>query len=290
VTLVALCVALTVNASILRVSNVSGSTAPYSTVKAALNAAAEGDTIMLDASPTGYSIEFQQQISKRIVLLGPGYWLQSNSIIQEGANSAYLSGSPLTIAASGVVICGIWFSEKLWIDNCNNVVIKRCNIRNGIEMKKNTRNCVLHQNFIRIDDSSNNFSGSFHQFTNNIFISHWQSGYTFLGKGGIRLWDSGDCTVEKNISGKAFYNSGSGVSSLNDNIVIENSYNTYDNNIIDSGVKALDWSTTHGAFAGDSPYVISGLPSAPVIEDMVVPTTVEYGSKMNVTIKVGVQK
>lgn len=97
-------------------------------------------------------------------------------------------------------------------------------------------------------------------------------------------------TVEKNISGKAFYNSGSGVSNFSDNIVIENTYNTYDNNIIDSGVKALEWSTTHGAFAGDSPYVISGVPSAPVIENLVVPTSVEYGSKMNVTIKIGVQK
>ena len=46
----------------------------------------------------------------------------------------------------------------------------------------------------------------------------------------------------------------------------------------------------YGAFAGDSPYVISGIPSAPVIEDLVVPTTVEAGSKMKVTIKVGIQK
>ena len=47
---------------------------------------------------------------------------------------------------------------------------------------------------------------------------------------------------------------------------------------------------TYGAFAGDSPYVLSGIPSAPVIQDLVMPTTVEKGKKMNVTIKVGIQK
>ena len=54
VTLVALCAAIAVNATVLRVSNVSGSTAPYSTIEDALAAAAEGDTIMLDASAKDY--------------------------------------------------------------------------------------------------------------------------------------------------------------------------------------------------------------------------------------------
>ena len=48
--------------------------------------------------------------------------------------------------------------------------------------------------------------------------------------------------------------------------------------------------STYGAFAGDSPYVLAGVPSGPVIQDLVVPTTVEMGSKMNVTIKIGMQK
>ena len=113
---------------------------------------------------------------------------------------------------------------------------------------------------------------------------------TFLGKNKVRFWNSSDCTVEKNIAGDEFYDEGSGTSNYSDNIIIETSYNTYDNNINDSGLQTVNLSSTHGAFAGDSPYVISGVPSAPVIEDLIVPTTVEYGSKMNVTIKVSVQK
>ena len=77
VTLVALCAAMAVHATVLRVSNVSGSTAPYSTVQAALDAAQEGDTIMLDASGTDYG---KITITKRIALIGPGFWLQNNGI------------------------------------------------------------------------------------------------------------------------------------------------------------------------------------------------------------------
>ena len=47
---------------------------------------------------------------------------------------------------------------------------------------------------------------------------------------------------------------------------------------------------THGAFAGTDPYVISGVPSGPVITDMKIPTTLEVGNKLNVTIKVDVSR
>lgn len=43
-TLVAICAATTAYATVLRVSNVSGSTAPYSTIQAAHDAASAGDT------------------------------------------------------------------------------------------------------------------------------------------------------------------------------------------------------------------------------------------------------
>ena len=46
----------------------------------------------------------------------------------------------------------------------------------------------------------------------------------------------------------------------------------------------------YGAFAGDDPYVISGIPAGPVIERLTVPVSVEEGSKLNVTIKLGLQK
>lgn len=303
VTLVALCAAMAVHATVLRVSNVSGSTAPYSTVQAALSAAAEGDTIMLDASAKKYQWGRDEKVTKRVVIIGPGYWLQDNGIVQEGSQRACIENYSFTIAADGVVVIGVWFDSFLEIaKNCKNVIIKRCNIRSGAGLGSNADRCVFHQNYIRGDITD---GGSYHQITNNIFIRHFDTSYTFkamphsyiaynifMGNNRICLKECGDCTVEKNISAGDFYDNGSGTNSYNDNIIVESikAYNTYDNDIIDSGVQALNLSTTHGAFAGDSPYVISGLPSAPIIEDLVVPTTVEYGSNMNVTIKLNIQK
>ena len=45
-----------------------------------------------------------------------------------------------------------------------------------------------------------------------------------------------------------------------------------------------------GAFNGDDPYVISGIPAGPVIQDLTVPASVEQGNNLNITIKLGVQK
>lgn len=301
-TLVALCATVAAHATILRVSNVNGSTAPYKTIQAAIAAAVEGDTIMVDASPTEYSWGRYDKVDKRVVILGPGYWRKNNGIVQEDASNAYIGGYGFVIAAEGVVIIGLWLDSQVVIsNNIKNVVVKRCNLRDGASIGSGADRCVFHQNFIRNDVRN---GGAYHQITNNIFIKHFDNGYTFksmphcyvayntfLGKNGIRFWDCGNCTIEKNIGGSDFYTEGS-ANSFNDNIVTDavRPYNTSGNNIIDKELKELNLSSTHGAFAGDSPYVISGLPSAPVIEDLEVPTTVEYGSTMNVTLKIGVQK
>ena len=46
----------------------------------------------------------------------------------------------------------------------------------------------------------------------------------------------------------------------------------------------------YGAFAGESPYVISGIPTGPYIIGIDVPSTVEEGSTTTVTIKVNISK
>lgn len=45
-----------------------------------------------------------------------------------------------------------------------------------------------------------------------------------------------------------------------------------------------------GAFNGDDPYVISGVPAGPMIQDITVPASVQQGSSLNVTIKLGIQR
>lgn len=297
VTLVALCAAMAVNATVLRVSNVSGSTAPYSTVQAALDAATEGDTIMLDASGKDYG---GITIKKRIALIGPGYWLQNNGIIQEGGSYASVNG--ITVEASGVIICGLYlpgYNNRINVKKGNtNVVIKRNYIGGGIYIDSNSDRCVIHQNFLMMNDYlaciGGSYTSSYHQITNNIIRSgvifrdihdSYIAYNTILGKGEISTNLSSNLTFEKNIW---YQQPANATSNFSDNIIAETTFDS--DKQIDKDVKAMNLSTTHGAFAGDSPYVLSGVPSAPVIEDLVVPTTVEYGSNMNVTIKLNIQK
>ncbi|MBO4314699.1 MAG: hypothetical protein J5867_01855, partial [Prevotella sp.] len=77
------CMTTAANARILRVSNVSGSSAPYASIEAAHDAANSGDTIMVDPSSTRYTEMASTNIdlTKRLVIIGPGYWLVKDGII-----------------------------------------------------------------------------------------------------------------------------------------------------------------------------------------------------------------
>jgi len=59
---------LTANAKILRVSNVSGSSAPYTSVDDAHSAASAGDIIVVEGSQTSYG---DVTLRKAVKLVGP---------------------------------------------------------------------------------------------------------------------------------------------------------------------------------------------------------------------------
>ena len=294
--LVAASVTMAAQAKILRVSNVEGSSAPYKSISAAIDAAEEGDTIMVDASSTSYG---GFAIRKRVVLLGPGYWLQENDIIQEGGGQA-IAGE-ITIYAKGAVVKGVTFNGDIEIRG-SQVVISRCRlVRGNIVIDSNFDNCIIHQNFLR---GLNGYASSNHQITNNIIagdeadptasiLSVTDSYIAFNTFVGVvpkhmddNYWGVRNCTIEKNIfkGVPAFHSS----SHYGDNYVPE--LWNYDVTMTDKEVLAVAPNLSYGAFAGNDPYILSGVPAGPVVQDLIVPTTVEKGSKMNVTIKVGVVK
>lgn len=332
-TLAALCMAVAANATILRVSNVSGSSAPYSTIETALEAAQDGDTIAVDGSPTVYS---PLTIRKQVVLLGPGYWHTENGLIS-GVSIDKASVGALTINAEGVVLCGLELTEEVTINKAR-VVVNRCLVRKGIKMAAGADNCIIHQNYFTdtanysylIKGANNGATPlvNYTQVTNNIFYGERhrydnddQRDISYLNECLIshNTWthkmDRGNIhtqyTCMDHISGStidfnimpANDHDGAVVTSGSSN-VIENNYMWGDSPYgeltpnSDLGVKNAEatWLLDnpelegHGAFYGDSPYVISGIPAAPVIQGLAMPTTVEKGKKMNVTIKVGIQR
>lgn len=339
-TFVALCAAMTANATILRVSNVNGSTAPYQTIQAAHDAADPGDTIMVDGSNIKYD---KTIITKTLVIIGLGYWLSENGLVQEGTPSA-TAEFEIRSSAPGTVIEGFWF-RNVWagvIIMANDCVVRRCYFydhsgykailfsRDRDKDDPDPTGAVIHQNFFAdcaittryLKDLMTNV-----QITNNIFVNNGASetdiqninssyiGYnTMIGSntrvGLASVWAS---TIEHNIIRLVEIKEEDKLTTHpNWKLALGNIHyvdnNEWSDNIellhskddvifkTDKDILTLEQTITEGkdcgAFAGESsdnpnvsPYVISGVPSAPVIQDLVVPTTVEAGGKMQVTIK-----
>lgn len=293
------------NATIFRVSNITGSSAPYSTIAAAHDAASDGDTIMVDSSPNSYG---DITLGKSVVLIGPGYWLIANNIAQEGNNTATIGN--LEISGEGAVVEGMTISGLANI-KASKVIIKRCLLSRDTMGRcitfgaGGTSHCVIHQNYIygQINTYNNDTNQtSYLQITNNIFIGNTASwdligkidngyiAYNIFVHGRIPLSAVYNTTFEYNIM-----KTNGAVTGNNNNNTITNNYvpenwgyktSMYDVAIRD--VYLLEAGMAYGPFAGNDPYVISGIPAGPYIEDITMPTTVELGSSQEVTVKIGV--
>lgn len=300
--LAVVCMSAAANATILRVSNVSGSSAPYTSIEDAHAAASSGDTIMFDASNTAYFTN-TFTLTKSLVLIGPGYWLVDNGIVEEGASSAKLGG--LHLKGEGSVVKGLNIAV-LYVE-APKIVVNRCYL-GKISFSKGADNGIVHQNFIT--SSCTTVGGassisSYVQITNNIFTTTGTGGTTAVGHFAnsyiaYNTFRTSQVYTEY-ITGTTFeYNIYEKVKEAGSDNSYENNYETNlvnvqaTNDFIDKDYYGIEIPeevrSTYGAFAGDSPYVFSGVPSGPVIQDLQVPTTVEMGSKLNVTVKVGMQQ
>jgi hypothetical protein len=300
---------ISAQATVLRVNNIEGIDAPYKTIDAALLDAASGDTIMLEGSPTSYG-KFTIKIP--VTIIGPGYWQVKNGIMAEGANEAYTQN--IFVEAPNVTIHGINMAYlRVYNKHC---VATRCKMsgvsyhivttQGVIEMKGDNSvisQCVIGGSIV-VDGGTSNRTTD-HQITNNIFnadsqqedpridIAQLDNSYiaynTFRGK--LAFGSCSATSVEYNIWSEE-------PSSSSTNSVGTNQIYSFGKLLTkDSTDKdfyehegTLNVRDTFGAFAGDNPYVLSGIPTGPVITDIEMPTTVEVGSKLNVTLKVAVSK
>lgn len=293
--LAAICMTMAANAKILRVSNVSGSSAPYTTIEDAHNDASAGDTIMVDASVTRYGKSYDIALTKRVVLIGPGYWLVQNKLVEEGAGYAYVSG--LVIKAVGTVVKGMTLGS-IGIQ-AKNVVVNRCNIGN-VFIKSGCDNAIISQCFI--SGEVNGDESNYHMITNNLFTTT-QPYLDIVGVNNSYIayntcrankfeFNTSNCTIENNLL-MEIGNGGTG-NSFNNNYLTDIINTQATDDFIDSDYFNLEIPSEvlslYGAFAGESPYVISGIPTGPYIIGIDVPSTVEEGSTTTVTIKVNISK
>lgn len=157
------------------VDNNSGSTAKdFTDLQSAHDGAAAGDTLYLIGSPNDYAnsgISF----SKRLIVIGPGYFLNENLNTQANPLSALVNVSAPCASirflpgSEGTALMGLKIIGRLSIET-NNILIKRNYISEGAcgtpTISIHGSNVLLSQNYI-----SNNYT-----FTRVIEISNGQSG------------------------------------------------------------------------------------------------------------------
>lgn len=305
---VALCT--TAQATILRVSNRTNSGAPYTDINSAITAAEDGDTIMIDGSTKSYG---DVRVTKRVVLIGPGFLLNDNGIIDEGSPSAQVGAVNTNYtAAAGSILMGLDIRGIVTLSNPN-IVITRCRIAYNVTINSSATNCVIHQNYIidsRVQGGSTSNYTTGAQITNNIFtrrsddtgnIYSFSESYiaynTMTGTtSNINYGQANNltgCTVENNI----FYrlNNISGNSYSNNLVLVDGLGEVFADASTDKAVKEITESHAEefagkGAFAGTDPYVVSGIPAGPYISDITVPASVEQGQTLRINVNLGVQQ
>ena len=306
--------AVIAQAKILRVSNVAGSSAPYTTYAEAEVDALDGDTIIFDGSATSYGDVVVK--GKRLVLFGHGYLLAANNV--SNLNDCDAQFGNIEIQTEGTIVQGLK-ATNIYI-RANNVVVTRCHankILNGGGYEGYYSGVfsgiVIHQNFVTYNitgiagSTSQYFSNS--QITNNIVVCSQydaeliQAMRNSVVQNNILInkyfkdeiaatpMNLVECMVENNI---VF---------ANDKVVTGSNNETSGNIVGASGFEFTDLANDAsilddlkeytaqgvGAGAGTDPYVISGIPAGPMIEDIDMPTTVEKGKSMEVVVKVKVK-
>lgn len=302
-----LLIATGVSAETLRVNNAVSAGAQFTTFEDAMNAAKEGDVILIEASAVSYG---DLVVNKKVTVKGPGYFLGENNISSEGEATAMCDN--VSLKADGAKITGMVVDRQIRME-ADYLVVTRNYVAGGISLCENysytqdhISNGVIHQNFIRTALSGDNYSASAEnmQVTNNIISGDASatvanmtnsviSRNTLIGNGPGCSWLT-NCVIEWNI--------GCQIDKADGNNSIANNYDigTYEANGLygsfyqrtDSSVKDTDatLAADKGAFSGDDPYVLSGLPAGPYIQDIEMPESVVKGEDLKVTVKIGISK
>ena len=138
-------------AKIWRVNNNNGIQADFTSLQAAHDGASSGDTLHLEGSAASYG---SLTCSKKLVIIGTGYFLNENPNTQAIALPALVSTIVLNIGSEGSQVMGLWIQGNNGIYvRCNDIVIKR---NSFIDLAGGNREYYI--GFVSIEYQSNNGS------------------------------------------------------------------------------------------------------------------------------------
>lgn len=274
-----------------------------------------GDTIHLEGSPTFYN-DFN--CSKKLVIIGPGYFITENPESQSRPESARLSTITFNEGSEGSLISGIVFnrypSSGPYL-NVNNITIQRCFIAGDVKLSEisgarivenySTGNIsgrytstvfsdIIVRNNIFAGDNFNTRDGAFSICENNIFTGN----SIIISASSFRnnILTDGSATAQitsGNILNNLAANGQFGTQNGNQNVNIESVFMgegstdgkwqlSASSPAKGAGVDGID----AGAFGGDAPYVLSGIPSIPIIHYLRVSDSGNLENGIQIQIKV----
>lgn len=322
-TLLAVC--KTINAKIIRVDLNPANKPEYTSLGTAYNAASAGDTLYLAGNISGYGDII---ITKKIIIIGQGYFLDINAGITIQRYSSKLNNVAFNAGSEGSILMGT--EVKAIQILASNIVIMRNRIYTDINaasiaIDNNTylSNVVIKQNYIHQTISSN-WAINFSDNCSNILIqNNYLQGSNVVTGGGSTV----QFTIKNNVlwgaiqlyKGEMVNNIwiGSPLLSYNQSLTILNNICTNgalgqsNGNKIHADIRFIGGTSPDGSlklkddspakeaglngedcgmYGGDDPYVLSGIPSIPTIYEAIVPTVGSQTGGLPVKIKAKTNK
>jgi hypothetical protein len=291
----------------------------YSNLQDAHDAAYNGDTLMIEGSPDSYN---DLTCIKRLIIKGPGYYLDENPGISANKLSSKVSSVIFNVGSEGSLIMGVQITYNLNI-SADNITIRRCTLGTN-EYIGNNENITISECIFLYDSYNTYFSGAIVTnlvVTNNIIAQpvYIQGGSTgvFLNnvfsaesitiptgfdmknnilfttaKDNVKLPLLPDPDVCYNISisdhfGTANHNQANvSESALFLGALTESTDGNWQLKEGSPAIGAGEGGINCGAFGGPQPYILSGVPAGPVIYELNVSSYSTNDNKLPVTIKV----
>ena len=303
-----------------RVNN-TDPTADFNSLDTAIATINAGDTLFLEGSTVAYFLT--NNLTKKVTIIGPGFFLTENPNTLNTQLSALISGN-FTILAEDVVIDGVVFKAGYgseWVSlGADNITIRRCLVEKYLQfnnrdnsLSKDIYNCTVMQcylthgvsisnddkayNAIVINNIATSNNGSISGLRNSVIENNSMvSTYaTITGNSG--------CTIKNNLGTQ----NDADITYYNSNCNINNNYKyTLSVDFIPSAGASTDgkWRLKEssaaltagtngsqcGVFGGEFPYVLSGLPSIPHIYEIDAPTSASAANGLRVTVRIGTEK
>ncbi|MCK9616832.1 MAG: hypothetical protein M0R21_03250 [Lentimicrobiaceae bacterium] len=282
-----------------RVNNISGVNADFTTAQAVNDSSSvlTGDTVYFEGSLNSYG---DLTLSKRLVIIGPGYFLGENDSTQANLLPAILGTVVINPGAENSVITGM--TTSTFYVRCNNILLKRDNLGQTnigdagaasnifilqcwiyrVYITTGSQNVIIKNNIFfnagAWDWNVQNEDGSAALYINNIFQTNCFfhdceirnnifTGPCGTAREGIEL--NGSCITTNNISACGSLPAGSGNQTSIDMTTVfvytgssDGQYRLLPGSpAIGAGYDGVDC----GVFGGSNSYVLSGLPTVPAI-------------------------